>query len=136
MYRLIYCALCTGWEVAAQNKIQGVTHQSRANNFSSNNFSHNFTLDISKSTNTDDPPPLILLEVFKVGLLHRQKVVGYGFLNFPQIPGLQLFTVPTWYPCIEEPTQQLLNHFLNIRPQISDLTYAGRPNKVKHNYLY
>ena len=119
------------WETSTPDSIQGFTHQCQASN-KSNNFSHNFTLDISKSleSNEENTFPLILVEVFQVGLFNRQKAVGYGFTHLPESAGLHSITVPTWCPYIEGVFQQLEDYFLSLRPQIENLSYLGRPDNV------
>ena len=117
------------WEVASKGTVHGLTHQSQTNN-QSNNFSHTFTIDISKSVESEESSsPLLLFEVFEVGLFNRQKAVGYGFTHLPEIPGLHLQTVSTWRPYVKGVSQNLENHFLSLRPQIENLSYPGRPNR-------
>ena len=121
------------WEISSPDSIEGFTHQSQANN-NSNNFSHSFTLDILKSleSSEENSLPLILFEVFQVGLFNRQKAVGYGFTHLPGSPGPHRLTVPTWCPYVEGVSQQLEDYFLSLRPQIENLSYLGRPDNVHH----
>jgi len=129
LYVHYFIDMNSDWEISSPDSIEGFTHQSQANN-NSNNFSHSFTLDILKSleSSEENSLPLILFEVFQVGLFNRQKAVGYGFTHLPGSPGPHRLTVPTWCPYVEGVSQQLEDYFLSLRPQIENLSYLGRPD--------
>jgi Ciliary basal body-associated, B9 protein len=119
------------WELSRPNELFGSTHQSRACINGANHFGHSFTLDISKNIQSDIPHPLLLVKVFNVGWWNRQQALGYGFAHFPTTAGSTSVTIATWKPESSSINQELEQLFLNLSPQLENLSYVGIAKNVR-----